>query len=96
MMVSWNRRIVAALFVLGLAAPAWADTHHNGNHNGPGVHRNGNARGHYAGSGYRHGYYGGGPYYGGPYYGGPYYGGGGYAPGCLPVLGLVSGNFCGY
>ena len=29
-------------------------------------------------------------------HGGGHYYGGYYAPGCIPVLGIVTGNYCGY
>jgi len=90
MFVSVARRIAVALITGGVAfgglslapASASADVRHHG-----GWHRSGGSHGHYAGGYHRH-YYGGGGYYGG--YG--YYG----APGCVPALGLLSGDYCGY
>lgn len=98
MMASLSRRVPVALLIGGLAfagpavTPVSAAVHHGGGgHHGGGMHNGGGWRGHYAG-GYYHRHYGYG--YGGGYYGGyGYYGPG---PGCVPVLGLVTGNFCGY
>ena len=91
MRISLSSRAAVAVLTCGLAlcgpalAPASAEIRHGGGYGG---HRGGGWHGHYAGR-YRHyGYHGG-------YYGG-YYGGYGYYGGCIPVLGLVSGNFCGY
>jgi hypothetical protein len=71
---------------------------HGGGMHGGGMHAGGGGGWHggHGGGGHWHGggYYGGGG--GGGYYGGGYYGGGYYGSPCLPVLGIVSGNFCGY
>ncbi len=84
-----TKRIAVALVSGGVALgamavePASAQYHH-GYHGG---YHHGGYYGHrhyYRGYGYGYGY---GPgYYGGPYYGTP----------CVPVLGILSGNFCGY
>ena len=89
---------LAVLFAAGFACagaftPAQAQQRHGGSHGGHAYH--GGGRGHYAGGYHRH--YGYGRSYGGGYYGRPYYGGGYSAgPPCIPVLGIVSGNFCNY
>ncbi len=89
MRVSLSSRIAVAVLTCGLAfcgpalTPASAFIRHGGGHGGRG---GGGWHGHYAGRYHHYGYHGG--YYGG--YG--YYG----YPGCIPVLGLVSGDYCGY
>jgi uncharacterized membrane protein len=86
MSISVTKRIAVALLsgavVLGgMTAPSAAAGYRHG---GGGFHGgHGGYRGHYAGGYRRHGYYGGG-----------YYGGGYYGPPCVPLLGLVSGNYC--
>lgn len=100
---SLSKRVAVALLTGGLACagpaltPAVAAIHHGGGghgggFHGGGMHRGGGWHGHYAGGYRRHYGYGGG-YYGGGYYGGGY---GYYGPPCVPVLGIVTGNFCGY
>jgi hypothetical protein len=103
MTASLSQRVAVALLTGALTCagpaltPAAAAMHHGGGghgggfhgggFHGGGMHRGGGWGGHYAGGYHRH--YG----YGGGYYGGyGYYGG----PGCLPVLGIVTGNFCNY
>jgi hypothetical protein len=94
--------VLAGGMALGGVADASAAPRHGGGggHGGGGFHGGGGGfhgggggfhRGGGYARGYGHRYYGGGGYYGGPYYGGPYYGG----P-CVPVLGILSGNYCGY
>jgi len=81
----------------GLAiAPAAAAMHRSGGHGGS-YHGGGRYRGggrYYAGGYHRRYGYGGGYGYGGYGYGGPYYYGGYGYPGCVPILGLVTGNYC--
>ena len=86
---------ISCVMIIGGPAltPASAQMHHggHGNHGGHGGHGGGMHHGGW------HGHHGGGYYYGGGGYDGPYYGGYGYgAPGCVPALGLVTGDFCGY
>ena len=101
MFASVVRRIAVALITGGVAlggsslVSASAEIRpngHGGGLHGGGMHRGGGWRGHYAGGYGRH-YAGNG--YGG-YYGG--YGGYGYygGPGCLPFLGIITGNYCYY
>jgi hypothetical protein len=92
-----TKRIAVALFASGLALvgptlnSASAQQHRSG-----GAHYRSGGHAYYRGGGHR--WHGGG-YYGGGYYGPGYYGPGpgyyyGPAPGCVPLLGLVSGDFC--
>jgi len=97
MSVCLSRRVATALVGGGMAlggmalTPALAQVHHGSGH----YAHHGAPHHHYYGGGHRR-YYGG-NYYGGGYYGGGYYDGGGYyGPPCVPVLGLLSGNFCNY
>jgi len=85
-----TKRIAAALLSGGVVFGALAVTpasaqYHHGYHGG--YHHGGGYYGH------RRYYRGGYGYYGPRYYGGyGYYG----RPGCVPALGLLSGDFCGY
>jgi len=106
MSASLSSRIAVAVFTCGLAfggaaiTPASAVVLHGGGHGGAhmggfhggGMRHGGGWHGHYArGYGGNYGYaYGSGGYYGDGGYG--YYGG---RP-CLPVLGLVTGNYCNF
>jgi hypothetical protein len=97
MVASLTSRIAVGVFACGLAfgslaiAPASADYRHGGHGGHGGYH--GGGHGHYAGGYHHYGYGYRSPVYGGPVYGGPVY----YGPsGCIPVIGLLSGNYCNY
>jgi hypothetical protein len=103
--------LLAGSLALGGPAlmPASAAIHiggggHGGGGHGGGMHGGGGGM-HAGGGGWHGGHGGGGHWHGGGYYGGGggyygggggYYGGGYYGAPCLPVLGIVSGNYCGY
>jgi hypothetical protein len=89
--IAMSKPFSALLLVAGIACAAGAATPATAYPYHHGWHRHyGGWHGYYRHYGYR-GYYGR-PYYG---YGGPYYGY--YAgPPCIPVLGVVTGNFCNY